>query len=201
MFGFFDDPFDDFFYYPRQLIIRRPNYVDEYYNQVQRRLNQVLRDEFGLPPNPTRADIQRRAAELQRHMDEAAHGGKKEEDSDEKEEKKPKRQLPYYFYQSSSYSNGNDFVEEHREKKTDKDGKVHTITRRRLGDRWYESESITDENGKESTKETWHNVPEDKIESFKEEWCKKHGQKYEALPHDNDQKAVTHDEKKPEDQK
>ena len=199
MFGFFDDPFEDYFYYrPRYVAVRRqPNYVDEYYNQVQRRLNQVLQEEFGLPPNPTHTDIRKRAEELQRHMDEAAHGGKHEEKHEESQpQPQPKKQLPFYFYQSSSYSNGNDFVEEHRQRTTDNEGKVHVTTRRRLGDRWYEAESVTDENGKTSTKETWHNVPEDKIEQFKEEWSKKHGQKYEPISHETEQpKPVTHDEK------
>ena len=186
MFDFFDDPLDDFFYYPRYA--RRPTYVDDYYDKINARLNQVLKDEFGLPPNPTRQDIAKRAHEL--HKQEK---GNKDEKPAEKDDK---GSYNSYFYSSSSYSNGKDFVEEHREKMTDKDGKVHSTTRKRLGDRWCETQSLTDENGKTSTKETWHNVPEDQIESFKAEWSKKHGEKYQELAHEDEKKAVTHDEKK-----
>ena len=63
---------------------------------------------------------------------------------------------------------------------TDDDGSVHTTTRRRLGDRWYEQETHTDKDGKSTSKETWHNVPEESIESFKSEWSAKHGLKYEG---------------------
>ena len=87
-----------------------------------------------------------------------------------------------YFFESRSSFNGNDYVEEHRERVTDGDGGVHIKTRRRLGDRWYEQETHTDKEGKVSSKETWHNVPSDAIESFKSEWSSKHGLKYESAP-------------------
>ena len=76
--------------------------------------------------------------------------------------------------------NGKDYVEEHREKITDSNGNVHLITKRRLGDRWYESESKSDESGKITSKEIWHNVPDDAIEQFKLEWAEKHTEKYSS---------------------
>ena len=101
-----------------------------------------------------------------------------------------------YFYQSRSTYNGRDYVEEHRERVTDADGE-HTTLRRRLGDRWYETETHTDKDGKSTSKETWHNVPEDGIEEFKQEWEEKHGQKYAAVKNDAPP-AVEH---KPEEEK
>jgi hypothetical protein len=48
------------------------------------------------------------------------------------------------------------------------------VVRRRLGDRWYENETHRDKEGKETERETWHNVADDEIEGFKEEWSQKH---------------------------
>ena len=101
-----------------------------------------------------------------------------------------------YFYQSRSTYNGHDYVEEHRERVTDADGE-HTTLRRRLGDRWYETETHTDKDGKSTSKETWHNVPEESIEAFKKEWDEKHGEKYAAVKHEVSPPAVEH---KPESQ-
>ena len=151
-------------------------------------------------------DIDRRARQLQHQMNEDAkdHSETKEkakaearaqynegeEHPSKPEEKRVVRQprrSPFgsYFYESRSAYNGHDFVEEHREKVTGQDGVVHTTTRRRLGDRWYETETHTDKEGKSTSKETWHNVSEDQIEAFKKEWSEKHGQKYQAIAHDS----------------
>jgi hypothetical protein len=51
---------------------------------------------------------------------------------------------------------------------------IRTVVRRRLGDRWYESETHRDKDGKETERETWHNVADDEIDGFKEEWSRKH---------------------------
>ncbi|OHT12814.1 cysteine protease [Tritrichomonas foetus] len=103
----------------------------------------------------------------------------KKEDNIPKETKKKQNQNqnPFrniYYYEGKSRYDGHNYVEEHRERLTDSEGKVHVTQRRRLGDRWYENESITDEEGKTLTKESWHNVPEDQIENFKLEWGKHH---------------------------
>ena len=214
---FFDDPLDDLFA-PRYYYRRQPTYVDRYYDAINDRLNQVLAEEFGLVPRRSypRIDIQARARQLerQRMLDALDHSQVKEKIADEVEEDakkaeaaapKPKprpRPHPFQslFYESRSTFDGKNYVEEHRERVTDPEGKVHQTTRRRLGDRWYEAESITDNEGKTSTKETWHNVPEDQIEKFKSEWAEKHDQKY-SLTHDEKPAETKPEEAKPEEKK
>jgi hypothetical protein len=58
---------------------------------------------------------------------------------------------------------------------------VRIVTRRRLGDRWYENEVLIDKEGKKAERETWHNVGDDEIEQFKLEWNEKASKK-EAKP-------------------
>jgi hypothetical protein len=87
---------------------------------------------------------------------------------------KKSRGLTEYHFQSRATYNGRDYVEEHRERFTGEDGGIHVRTRRRLGDRWYEIEDHTDADGKKSQRETWHNVGDDQIESFKQEWTERH---------------------------
>ena len=90
-------------------------------------------------------------------------------------------------FESHTERNGNDIVEEHRQCVTKSDGSVHVLTRRRLGDRWYENETHTDKDGKRTSKDTWHNVADDQIDSFKQEWEKRHALKQEqpaAIQHD-----------------
>ena len=79
-----------------------------------------------------------------------------------------------YIFQSSYSSNGDNVVEESRESVTEEDGTVHSTTKRRLGDRWCESEVHTDKDGQQTSKDTWYNVPEDQIEAFKTEWDTNH---------------------------
>jgi hypothetical protein len=57
---------------------------------------------------------------------------------------------------------------------TGADGETRIATRRRLGDRWYENEVHVDKEGKRTERETWHNVGDEDIESFKLEWSEKH---------------------------
>jgi hypothetical protein len=77
-------------------------------------------------------------------------------------------------YQTKSSFDGHNYVEEHRKRVTGHDGEVRTVIRRRLGNRWYETETHRDKEGKETERETWHNVADDEIEGFKEEWSRKH---------------------------
>jgi hypothetical protein len=79
-----------------------------------------------------------------------------------------------FLYQTRSTFDGQNYVEEHRERVMGHDGEVRTVIRRRLGDRWHESETHRDKDGKETERETWHNVADDEIEGFKEEWSRKH---------------------------
>ena len=215
MFGYYDE--DPFFwgFAPRHYYHYQPrqSFMDRYMSAVERRLAQLLDEELGYPGYSI--DVDRRARQLQRQMDHDAqdHSEAKEKAraearaqyNDEPEPPRPAltRRLPppqpfgSYFYESRSSFNGKDHVEEHREKVTDQDGIVHTTLRRRLGDRWYEVESHTDKDGKSTSKETWHNVPEDQIEAFKKEWSEKHGEKYAAL----DSQATPAVEHKPEEKK
>ncbi|OHT06026.1 hypothetical protein TRFO_05663 [Tritrichomonas foetus] len=64
----------------------------------------------------------------------------------------------------------NDIVaEEHRERITELDGTVRMITKRSLGEKWFQSERII-KGDQTSSKEIWHNVPEEEVESFKVAW-------------------------------
>lgn len=215
---FFDDPFDydpldDYLAYrlshQRRQQQRQYRPRNPYYDTIEDRLNQVLREEFGFDPYH-RIDINCRAQQLQQQRDADArdHSELKERIENEAREDRgldnsqqtqpPQQQTQQYrrpspcqsyFYSSSSSYNGGNYVEEHREKVTDVNGKVHQTTRRRLGDRWYEAESTTDADGKTTSKETWHNVPENEIEKFKTEWAQHHENKY-AIKHEpqNEQK-------------
>jgi hypothetical protein len=69
--------------------------------------------------------------------------------------------------------NGRDYIEEHREKVTGSDGTTRIATRRRLGARWYENEIQVDKAGEKTERETWHNVSDEDIDSFKAEWSAK----------------------------
>lgn len=212
---FFDDLFDydpleDYLAYrarqQRREQRRQYRSRNPYYDTIEDRLNQVLREEFGIDPYH-HIDINRRAQQLQEQKDADAqdHSALKErienearedraidnsqqtqtETQQKQEEEQYRRHSPYqsYFYSSNSSYDGRKYVEEHREKVTESDGKVHQTTRRRLGDRWYEIESTTDADGKATSKETWHNVPENEIEHFKAEWAQQHEDKY-AIKHE-----------------
>jgi hypothetical protein len=93
--------------------------------------------------------------------------------STEKQVSTPRR----YQYFSSRTFNGSDYVGEHRERVVSSDGEVHVRTRRQLGDRWHEVETHTDREGKNTERETWHNVGDDDIEKFKNEWVTRHPNK------------------------
>ena len=88
----------------------------------------------------------------------------------ELEPNESKESMPIYYYESHSRYDDGKIVEERKEKKIDSEGKVHHSLVRRLGDQWYQTEKIEDEEGKVVTKEAWHNVYEDEIDHFKEEW-------------------------------
>ncbi|OHS99548.1 hypothetical protein TRFO_34013 [Tritrichomonas foetus] len=211
----FDEVFNPFSYHhPRYHYVYRPRYVNDYFTLINNRLNQVLSEEFGINPHHPHIDILKRAKKLehQKQLDAQDHSAIKEKivheakeealktnDADHKldenqSQNSKSKPSPYHspyqslFFESHSSYNGQNYVEEHRERVHDSDGKVHVTTRRRLGDRWYEATSITDEEGKTSTKETWHNVPEDQIEHFKQEWAMQHQSKYAPIANDQSKK-------------
>ena len=121
--------------------------------------------------------------------------GQEQEPKKEKEKpeqsKNEKKQEPdcspvrqFFFRSSVTESRGgrsrSERIEEHRERIMGSDGSVHTVTRRQIGDRWYVHESHSTKDGESSSKETWHNVPEESIDSFKKEWECKNCLKHEA---------------------
>jgi hypothetical protein len=79
----------------------------------------------------------------------------------------------YQQFPPESGFEGRGYIEEHREKITGSDGEVKIVTRRRLGDHWYENEVFIDKDGKRTEHETWHNVGDEEIEQFKLEWSEK----------------------------
>ena len=88
----------------------------------------------------------------------------------------------------STLASDRDVIEEHRERMTNEDGSVHVVTRRQIGDRWYLHESHSDKDGATTSKETWHNVSEDAIESFKKEWEDRH-----SIPFGRETESTTPD--------
>lgn len=79
--------------------------------------------------------------------------------------------------------NGKEIVEEKREQIHDTNG-THYLTKRRIGDRYYQVEGDLDENGNTSdTKEIWHNVPTDEIEQFNIDWANAGNHGHKAINH------------------
>lgn len=108
--------------------------------------------------------------------------------NENKEEQKQK-QNPFYYFESHSTFDGEKIIEEQKVQKIDSEGKVHHSLKRRLGDQWYQTEKIEDSEGKATNKEIWHNVPEDEIENFKQEWINKSHFK-PALSHKNEEEGI-----------
>ena len=107
-------------------------------------------------------------------LDDQVEPTKETEDKQKSEE----QSLPQTFSSRvvrSVARRGDELVEEHLERVTKEDGSVHVTTRRQIGDRWYVHESHSDRDGVRNTKETWHNVSEGEIDSFKKEWEAMHG--------------------------
>lgn len=102
---------------------------------------------------------------------------KKESPSQDKQKRIQKAKYsPLYYFESHSRFDGDKIIEEEKTQKIDSEGKVHKTLKRKIGDQWYETEEIKEkEEGKVVVKESWHNVSEDEVEKFKEEWISKSG--------------------------
>jgi hypothetical protein len=87
-----------------------------------------------------------------------------------------KPQVTEYRFESRASWNGKDYVEEDQERYHGVDGEVHSRSRCRLGDRWHDLEDHTGPDGKSLKRETWHNVKNDQIQAFKNEWAQKQQQ-------------------------
>ena len=154
---------------------------ESYVANVQRQLERIMYDGL-LDLVEHRAKQEEPAPEEKCEKEEK----REKENKEGKEEEEPESRS--FFFSSSvtrsESANGEgsgigrmERVEEHRERVMERDGSVHTVTRRRIGDRWYVHESHSTKDGESTSKETWHNVPEEEIESFKREWEDRHALK------------------------
>ena len=152
MFGYYDAPYWVYrrprYYYPRR------NFLDRYLAEVERALGDLFEEEEVAP-----VEEKEKEPEPAKAADAATKACDTEPKAAAPARKAPVAPRQSYFYRSRSTYNGHDYVEEHRERVSDADGE-HTTLRRRLGDRWYETETHTDKDGKSTSKETWLNVPE-----------------------------------------
>jgi hypothetical protein len=185
MFTLFNDPF---YYRPTYWIqnpwySRRKSLFERYLDALDQRFFSILTDDAAQllelenqakqenPPTTENPKIEAKPADpkIEAKPDDAKTDQKTDEQSVQ-----PKVRSPWYGRQYISHTkttfNGENYVEEHREKVTGSDGETRIATRRRLGDRWYENETHIDKDGKKSERETWHNVPDEDIEKFKLEW-------------------------------
>ena len=83
--------------------------------------------------------------------------------------------------------NGNEKFEEIREQTTDGE-KTYVSKIKRIGNRWVQVDEVVDKEGKKTTKETWHNVGEDEIDAFENEWSLRRG--IEAIGSKSEQKPA-----------
>ncbi|KAH0785321.1 cysteine protease [Histomonas meleagridis] len=59
---------------------------------------------------------------------------------------------------------------------------------KRIGNRWVQVDEVVDKEGKKTTKETWHNVGEDEIDAFENEWSLRRG--IETIGSKNEEKPA-----------
>lgn len=181
MFGYY--PFYHDYYY-RPIRVYNPfDSMTRYINHLERRMNSIFSDIFEnefynmIESKPTTND-----------NDNNNDNNKKEENSKESEFSKEVKETQEKILQNESkdYSktsyltehnycyNGRDKFEEIREKTSDGD-KTYISKIKRIGNRWVQIDEIIDKEGKKTTKETWHNVSEDEIDSFENEWDLRNG--------------------------
>jgi hypothetical protein len=155
MFTLFQDPF---YYRPTYWYRapRQPSLFERYLDALDQRFLSVLGDE---------------AAEARAEQPSSAAPPTSDAPPVEKPAQRAIQQ--YQGFGRESGLDGRGYVEEHRERVTGSQGEVRIVTRRRLGDRWYENEVLIDKEGKKTERETWHNVGDDEIEKFKLEWSER----------------------------
>ena len=157
---------------PQPMLRRRRPPFESYIQNLQRKLARFLYEEM------LEDQIDQEPAEGGEEQKQSPHEGEEVQQKQENENEKreaPERQGVFFrssFVRSRLGGEGS-IVEEHRERVTSGDGSVHVVTRRQIGDRWYVHESHSTKDGESSSKETWHNVPEDQVQSFKDEWEQK----------------------------
>ena len=191
MFGYFRnhfyDPFlDDYYndyndeedYYNYYNLIRRNkpiriyhpfNLITEYFNNLENRMNSIFQEEFNNM-------IENKSKEENKSNENKEEENKSKENKEENKNKeiKTKEEIKKPEIYSKIYSiknliKNNQKFEEIREIITDED-KTYNIKIKRIGNRWVQIDNIINKEGKKITKETWHNVSEDEINKFEEEW-------------------------------
>lgn len=169
-----------FLEYPHYGRVSRPAFAffDRYMASVERRLARMIDEQILNEEQMSKLEQDLKDLES---SDNSQTKTKEGQEKQEPQSSESAKKLPYrgYFFESHTARNGDDLVEEHRQRVTESDGSVHVTTRRRIGDRWYENETHIDKDGKNTSKDTWHNVPDDKIDSFKQEWEQRHSLKHE----------------------
>lgn len=192
MFGLIRHPFYDYDYgydygYEPLFVRRRfradtrGSRIQTYIRNVQRRLAEILYDEFD---QQIVGEDCGSSAEPHPEQDMSASPDAQKEKSETGQPQQAQQPQQIFSSRSSSFvranlDEGGRLVEEHRERVTGGDGSVHVVTRRQIGDRWYTHESHVSSDGTSSTKETWHNVGDDETASFKKEWEDMHSIKHE----------------------
>lgn len=198
MFGY--NPFYDDYYYYRPLRVYNPfNSMSRYMNRLEDRMNSIFSDLF--------EEEFYKAFETQSKSKSKENKENKENQKDNKENKESeiskeiketqqnivkskeeeKRQLtPNYYYKTYSTTrnychNGKDKFEEIREQTSDGD-KTYISKIKRIDNRWVQVDEVIDKEGKKTTKETWHNISENEIESFENEWNLRKGIEAESNP-------------------
>ncbi|KAH0793174.1 cysteine protease [Histomonas meleagridis] len=189
MFGYFGDPFYDPFEY-RPIRIYHPfSAMNRYFDHLEQRLNTLFADAFD--------EEFHNMIEHEKPKEEKEQKEQKEEKPKEEKEEKPqdgefKKELKetqhkiydkiehfrpknyYSTYSSQRYFNGNEKFEEIREQTNDGE-KTYISKIKRIGNRWCQVDEVVDKDGKKTTKETWHNVGEDEIDAFENEWSLRRG--------------------------
>ncbi|KAK8888486.1 hypothetical protein M9Y10_039565 [Tritrichomonas musculus] len=115
--------------------------------------------------------------------------GKKEEPPKETETTKEFSSIKQSFF------NGPHMIEETRESRIDsRTGESREVTTRRLGNRWFQRESVTDKDGNKTTNERWHNVSPEQEEDFKKKWEEHRGDfGFGPLKDESNTKALKHE--------
>lgn len=191
MFGY--NPFYDDYYYYRPLRVYNPfSPMTRYMSRFEDRMNSLFSDIFEEEFNNLLEDH----SNHKDNKDNKEHKEHKEHKADQEsqlskevketqgkivksKEEEEEKSIPNYYYKTYSttrnYShNGKDKFEEIREQTND--GENTYISKiKRIGNRWVQVDEVIDKTGKKTTKETWHNISENEIESFENEWSLRKG--------------------------
>jgi hypothetical protein len=182
---FWDQPVYRTYYAYDPWELRRRQQRSRYLNDLQNQLASLLNDEsdefWDVPTRPRQATqrdgpekLESQPSHPQQQQEQQQPPADSPRTNEQQQPETPRHPPAVYRYQSSARYNGSEYVEEHRERYVAEDRSVHFRSRRRLGDKWHETEDHTDAEGKTTQREIWHNVPDDQIESFKQEWGDRH---------------------------